>query len=211
MFNTLKNNKVFIAVGIVWLFHISAIIGISLGYKDWFINKTPLNLSLCLLLFILAYPIHQKKQGIAFLIFFVGGMFAEWLGVNYGVIFGEYTYGSNFGPKLDGVPYLIGTYWAILTFISYSITDFLKLRTGFKIVLAAVLMVVLDYFMEYSAHSFDFWTFEGNLASLENYITWFILALIFQIILASLRIKGNRFFSLNLYLAQFIFFFYFYF
>jgi len=29
---------------VIWLFVISALIGISLGFEDWFIPKTPLNL-----------------------------------------------------------------------------------------------------------------------------------------------------------------------
>ena len=34
------------AIGILWLFQFSAIVGIVLGFQDWFIEKTPLNLIL---------------------------------------------------------------------------------------------------------------------------------------------------------------------
>ena len=37
-------NKTNLAIGIVWLFHISAIIGMLIGYESWFLPKTPLNL-----------------------------------------------------------------------------------------------------------------------------------------------------------------------
>lgn len=211
MINFILKYKVWVAISIIWLFHISAMIGISYGSLSWFIEKTPLNLGLCLLLFLLIYPISNRKKILAFSLFFSGGMFAEWLGVNYGILFGDYEYGSNFGPKLDGVPYLIGTYWALLTFISASILDYTKIHTGLKIIGAAILMVFLDFFMEHNAPVFDFWTFEGGVAPLENYIAWFLVGLIFQFILRALQMKGNRLLSFHLYLAQFIFFLYFYF
>ncbi|QLG44166.1 carotenoid biosynthesis protein [Costertonia aggregata] len=211
MTDFLQKHKISLSIGIVWLFHISAIVGITLGNLDWFIEKTPLNLSLCLFLFIITYPVDNIKKILAFAIFFSGGMFAEWLGVNYGVLFGNYEYGSNFGPKLDGVPYLIGTYWALLTYITASILNYSSLQDWLKILLAAILMVLLDFFMEHSAPIFDFWKFEGGIAPLENYIAWFGLALLFQIILKAFKIRGERLFATHLYLAQLVFFMYFYF
>ncbi len=203
--------RVYMALGIIWLFHISALIGITLGHVDWFIEKTPFNLCLCLVLFLWVYPIRSTNHIVAFLIFFVGGMLAEWIGVKYGMLFGTYKYGSNFGPKIDGVPYLIGTYWALLTFITASISDYFTKSKKTKIVIAAALMTLLDYFMEHSAPRFDFWEFEAGMATIKNYMTWFLLALLFQGVLRYLKVSGHRFFSLNLYAAQFVFFVYLYF
>ncbi|MEJ1223867.1 carotenoid biosynthesis protein [Sediminicola sp. 1XM1-17] len=199
-------NKVTVAIGIVWLFHITALIGISIGYQDWFVSKTSLNLFICLLLFFWVYPMDNLKKYAAFAIFFTGGMIAEWLGVNYGVLFGTYSYGNNFGPKLDGVPYLIGIYWGILTFISATLATYVASNALIKIILAAGLMVFLDFFMEHSAPIFDFWSFDGGSAPIENYTTWFAIAVIFQMILHFLRQEGNTRFSLHLYMAQLIFF-----
>ncbi len=211
MYKHLMTYKAHLAAGIIWLFHISALIGISLGHLDWFISKTPLNLMVCLLLFLAVYPLDNARKITAFIIFFSGGMFAEWLGVNYGILFGDYLYGANFGPKWDGVPLLIGAYWALLTFITAAMMDYLKLNPWSKALLAAVLMVTLDFFMEHSAPQFDFWTFEGGLAPLENYITWFLLALLFQGVLRWMDFTGNKIISLHLYFAQLLFFLFFYF
>ena len=109
--------KTTVAIFLIWLFHISAIIGISMGNHDWFVGKTPINLLLCLALFIWVFPIDSFRKWIAFVLFFSGGMLAEWLGVNFGLLFGDYAYGQNLGPKLDGVPFLIGVNWALLTFV----------------------------------------------------------------------------------------------
>lgn len=211
MLKTLKENSLSLAIGIIWLFHISAMIGITLGHVDWFVEKTPLNLSLSLLLFFVFYPIDSVKKVIAFTIFCTGGIFSEWLGVEHQLLFGEYAYGSNFGPKLEGVPYLIGAYWAILTFVTASILDYTKWHSGVKILLATILMVVLDFLMEQTAPIFDFWTFEGGIPTLENYVTWFALGMAFQVVLKLFKITGNKMLSAHIYLSQFVFFLFFYF
>lgn len=199
-----------IAICTIWLFHISGMIGITLGYFNWFIEKTSVNLWLCLVLFFLCYPVKRLKHIGIFLVFFLGGFFAEWLGVNYGILFGNYSYGKNLGFKIDGVPLLIGTYWGLLTFATAGIMDFAKWGNGFKMILGAALMVLLDFFMEQNAPLFDFWTFEGNQVPAQNYITWFLIALLFHGILRIAKITGNRFFALHLYLAQLLFFMFFY-
>jgi putative membrane protein len=210
MLDKIIKNKTTVAIGVVWLFHVAALIGISIGYQEWFVSKTTLNLSISLLLFFWVYPMDNIKKYVAFALFFVGGMFAEWLGVNYSILFGTYSYGSNFGPKLDGVPYFIGVYWGILTFISATLASHVFSKAPLKIILAAVLMVLLDFFMEHSAPIFDFWTFKGGSAPLENYTTWFAIAAIFQTVLHFLKQEGNLTFALHLYTAQLVFFGYFF-
>jgi len=198
------------AVAIIWLFHITALIGIGIGYEDWFISKTPLNLLISSVLLFWVYPINTSKKIIAFGIFWIGGMLVEWIGVHFGLLFGEYEYGANFGPKLDGVPFLIGVTWALLTFITASIASFLVSKKSMQIIIAAALMVLLDFFMEHSAPRFDFWSFEGAIVPLKNYITWFVVAIIFQGIVHLLKLKGDLTFSVNLYVAQLVFFVYFF-
>lgn len=211
MIETLKKNPVNLAIGTIWLFHVSAMIGIGIGYIDWFVEKTPLNLSISLLLFLLFFPIDNVKKVIAFIIFCTGGIFAEWLGVEHQLLFGDYAYGSNFGPKIDGVPYLIGAYWAILTFVTASILDYTKWHNALKIIVATALMVLLDFLMEHTAPIFDYWTFEGGIPTMENYVTWFALGLAFQIVVRLFKITGNKLLSAHIFLAQFVFFLFFYF
>jgi putative membrane protein len=199
------------AIAIIWLFHITAIVGIGIGYEEWFISKTPFNLLISSILLFWVYPINSSKKTIAFGLFWIGGMLAEWIGVHYGVLFGEYSYGANFGPKLDGVPFLIGITWALLTFITSSIAAYLVTKKSTQIILAASLMVLLDFFMEHSAPRFDFWSFEGAIAPIKNYVTWFIIAILFQSIVQLFKIKGDLTFSINLYVAQLVFFVYFFF
>lgn len=204
----LRSNKVTLAIFLVWLFHISGIIGISFGHEEWFIQKTPLNLLVCTVLFVWIYPVKSLRVWSVFGIYFVLGMFAEWLGANHSLLFGSYDYGENLGPKLDGVPFFIGINWALLTFITAEITSKFSNSIWIKAFTGAGLMVVLDFFMEQSAPHFDFWSF-GNEVPLENYVTWYILAFLFHLIFQRFKISGNYSISLNLFLAQAIFFIYF--
>ncbi len=205
----LTSHKTSIAVGIIWLFHLSGIIGITLGFKDWFLPKTPLNLCICLLLFLLVFPLDNTKKISVFLVFFAMGMFAEWLGVKYGLLFGEYIYGENFGPKLDGVPWLIGCFWALLAFISSAMVSRFTIPLWAKATAASILMVILDFFMEQNAPNFGYWQFEGYVP-LKNYICWFLLGFIMQWILGKFKFTGNQTLSFHLYLAQLLFFAYFF-
>lgn len=206
--NWLSTNKTPLGIFLVWLFHINGIIGIAIGHQEWFIEKTPLNFLVCTLLFIWIYPMQTTRKWTLFCVFFVTGMFAEWLGANYSLLFGNYDYGANLGPKLDGVPYFIGINWALLTFITAGIVSKFVLNIWLRALLGASFMVFLDFLMEQSAPAFDFWSF-GEEVPLENYITWYLLAFLFHVVFQKIKISGNFVFSLNLFFAQVVFFGYF--
>ena len=200
-----KRTNQLVAIFLIWLFHVSAIVGITIGFNDWFLSKTPINLLICAALFLRIFPLDSPKKYGYFLLFFAMGMLAEWLGVNHGLLFGSYSYGSNLGYKVDGVPLFIGVNWALLTFITAVISGMISKNRWIKALIAASLMVFLDYFMEQNAPEFDFWDF-GAHVPLSTYITWFILAYFLQLLFQYSRISGNRSISLNLYLAQLVFF-----
>ncbi len=200
--------KVYLSLFLIWLFHISGIIGIALGHKEWFIPKTPLNLLVCTALFIWIYPLDSKRKWGIFGLFFFIGMFLEWLGANYSLLFGSYDYGENLGYKVDGVPLFIGINWALLTFITGELSKKAAKNIWFRATIGALLMVFLDFLMEQSAPGFDFWSF-GEHVPLENYVTWFLVAFIFQIVFQKTKMEGNTNISLHLFLAQMVFFGYF--
>lgn len=207
----LKDYRLAFSIFILALFHVSALIGVTLGYTDWFISKTPFNLLLSFLLLVWNYPLDSIKKWMLGLVFFLSGMTAEWIGVNKSWLFGVYSYGSNMGPLFDGVPYLIGVYWAVLVFITGSISTRISSNILVRILIGSSLMVILDYLMEAVAPVFNFWTFEGGIAPLENYLTWFAVAALLHFIFQKGTIKGDFKFSLALYLIQLVFFGYFYF
>ncbi|MDA9312202.1 carotenoid biosynthesis protein [Vicingaceae bacterium] len=193
------------AIGILWLFQFSAIVGIVLGFQDWFIEKTPLNLIIQIVLLLWIFPVKQMKQLLELSLLFALGMIAEIVGVATGFPFGEYTYGSNLGFKLMEVPVLIGCNWAVLVFCGAAIANRFFSSIWIKSFFGGALMVLLDLPMEVLAPTFDFWEFSGPVP-FENYFSWFIIGALMHFVFHSLKLKGNFAFSLNLFLAQFVFF-----
>ncbi|MEO0551786.1 MAG: carotenoid biosynthesis protein [Bacteroidota bacterium] len=205
-----KRHKKLFSIIVIWLFQVSGIVGISLGFEDWFITKTPLNLTIVTVLLLWNYPLNSPFKIIIALIFFSAGMMAEWIGVHYDFLFGAYHYGDNLGIKIDGVPIIIGLNWAILALITGTIARNITKHQILQIVFGALLMVFLDFFLEVSAPKFDFWYWQIGHAPVRNFITWFLLAALLQWILQSSKIIGNLSFSVHLYLAQLTFLMYFY-
>lgn len=199
------HRKLMISVGVIWLFNISGIIGIAIGYQDWFLPLTCLNLLIYLFL-ILWNNEFKKTLILALLIPFGIGMIVEFLGVNHGLIFGNYTYGKNLGIKIYGVPWVIGVNWAILTYCSAAIVRTIHHNVIVSSLLGAIAMVFLDVIIEVSAPRFDFWVFENNQVPLQNYIGWLITAWIAHLFFQQC-VKVYRFrISLHIFIAILVFF-----
>ena len=92
---------------------------------DFFAGFTSINLFLMSIIVFTNIKLTNKNQIFSLLLIFLVGMLSEFIGVNYGLIFGEYTYGNNLGFKLFGVPLLIGLNWVILTVICANIASIL--------------------------------------------------------------------------------------
>ena len=125
------------------------------------------------------------------------GFSAEVIGVKTGILFGDYSYGSNLGYKFSGVPIVIGLLWGVLAVGSAScVAQFpiLKKQAPF---LAALLMLGINYIMEPVAIASDFWSWEGATIPVWNYICWFGIAFILQVILKRGKLTElNKVFSL---------------
>jgi bisanhydrobacterioruberin hydratase len=208
-----KNNVLSVetvSIALLWLFQLSGIIGISLGYKSWFIDKTPVNLSLVFFLLIINFPLSSTRYILITCLFFLVGMAVEWVGVTYGVLFGSYSYGDALGFKIVEVPILIGANWAMLVLTTGVCANAITKSRKIRVFVGALLMLILDFFMEASAPIFDFWTFDNRVAPIENYVSWFILAFFFHVVFQYFKVTGNKNFSLQVVLSQFVFFIYFY-
>ena len=199
------NKKV--SIIIIWLFHLSGLIGLLYIDKNLFASLTPLNLFISTtLLFVNQTNATRMKFFIVFTIFFVG-MIAEILGVQYGLIFGNYEYGNNLGLKLLGVPILIGFNWVVLTVICGSISSkIFKKSKVLSIILGITLMLLIDITLEPIAPVLDYWEFSGSKAPLQNYIGWGITSLITQTLYQYFYKTKEFIFSINLFIAQFLFF-----
>lgn len=202
-----KTGTAKISVGLIWLFHFSGLLGILFIDRELFLETTPINLFITFLLLFVNLPEINRGVAIAASVAFVVGMGVELLGVNYGLIFGQYVYGNNLGVKLGGVPLLIGANWVMLTFITGAVGAVFFKRSAFWAAgLGALLMVLLDLVIEPVAPKFDYWEFAEVTAPLSNYIGWFLVAFPIQWIYQTKVRTKDRVFSFHLVLIQFLFF-----
>ena len=191
----------------LWLINISGFFGMLSDQNEFFLSTTPYVLSLTLLLLILNHNLSSKKSKIGLMLIFLFGLIVELLGVNYGLFFGDYSYGDNLGSKIYGVPYVIGFNWVLLIIATGSVSDkLIKGRKIYKIIFASFLMVLIDLLMEKSAPKLDFWEFVISPVPFSNYLWWFIFSLCFQYIFFK-TVKTKEYnLSSNILVIQFIFF-----
>ena len=205
----LSNNKEFLRMSIffLWLINISGFFGMLSDQNEFFLSTTPYVLSLTLLLLILNHNLSSKKSKIGLMLIFLFGLIVELLGVNYGLFFGDYSYGDNLGSKIYGVPYVIGFNWVLLIIATGSVSDkLIKGKEVYKIIFASFLMVLIDLLMEKSAPKLDFWEFVISPVPFSNYLWWFIFSLCFQYIFFK-TVKTKEYnLSSNILVIQFLFF-----
>lgn len=194
-----------ISILVIWVFHLSGLLGIKFGDSEWFISATPLNLIISLVLLLMNSSDSNKTIMMACIAFIIG-MFTEILGVNCGLIFGSYIYGEVLGPKFLGVPILIGYNWAMVLITTASISQKLTKNFYSRIFLGIALMLFLDLLMEQVAPILDFWTFDSGTAPLQNYLGWASVSFLLHYIYHKLKIQVNNNFSNHLYFLQILFF-----
>jgi bisanhydrobacterioruberin hydratase len=101
------------------------------------------------------------------------GFAAEVIGVNTGLLFGDYSYGSVLSISLFGVPLIIGLLWAMLC---GSIWSFLPTIYGAKRVpILMVVTVLYDLVLERFATTFGLWNWAFGIP-ISNYVGWAIVS-----------------------------------
>ena len=201
-----RSNKLLVSIFIIWLFNISGIFGIVSIYSNWFLKLTPLNLALYFLLILWNTKALSIKCFLAFFIPMFIGFVTEFLGANYGLIFGSYDYGENLGYKLGGVPLMICVNWAVLTVITSDISQYFHQNILVKALIGAFLMTSLDVLIEVSAPRFDFWQFENNSVPIQNYVGWFVVSFFAHLLYQQFLVKTNRKLSWHIFSVITIFF-----
>ena len=205
----LSNNKEFLRLSIffLWLINFSGFFGILSEQNGFFLSTTPYVLSLTLLLLILNHDLSDKKSIIGLMLIFLFGLIVEILGVNYGLFFGEYSYGANLGPKIYEVPYVIGFNWVLLIIATGSVSyKIIKGKEIYKILFASFLMVLIDLLIEKSAPKLDFWEFVISPVPFSHYLWWFIFSICFQYIFFRTVKTKEYSLSSNILVIQFLFF-----
>lgn len=172
------------------IFYFVGIVGISIPVtRPWIVPLTPMNLLLTLGLLMLHHPEPWQRRIANFSIIGAMAWAFECAGVNSGLLFGNYTYGTVLGTKVLATPLMIGVNWLILL---YAVSAMFE-RWGLwqQAALGALAMTLLDVLIEPVAIKLDFWQWENSIVPLQNYLAWFIIA--FVLLLLMNRDKIHRF------------------
>ncbi|HNS18066.1 MAG TPA: carotenoid biosynthesis protein [Bacteroidales bacterium] len=173
---------------------------------DLFIRFTPYSLLLNLLI-LLAFHAGWDRKTILFGLFvLVAGFLIEAVGVATGNVFGTYVYGKILGPGIGQTPLLIGVNWFFLVYTTWDLSSRISRNPWLRILLASVLMVVFDLFLEPAAVKLEMWTWEGGVIPVRNYLAWFVTSLLFFILAFLTKMKFRNRMSVPLWLILLAFF-----
>lgn len=197
-------NRVIATIGIIYAV---GVLGFLLpGFKPLFMKLTPYNILGSFMVAWIFYRKWELSHVVCLLAIGVMGFFLEMLGVQTGLLFGSYHYGSTLGMGWQGIPYLIGVNWAALVFFTSSITALRFKSTIVKSLAGASLMTIYDFFMEPVAMAYDFWQWKNGIIPLQNYIAWFVIAFLFHFLLNSISKPAKNRIASSIFGIQGLFF-----
>lgn len=165
-----------------WILVLFHLIGIGLFlYPDRPQGLSGMNMVLCTLL-LWGSAHHYRKEGWAVLGIALGGFTVEAIGVNTGLLFGEYEYGQELGWKVLGVPVVLGFNWyCVVAACAHVVLRWAP--RNWPLVLHATLVgglcTALDFLIEPVAMHYDFWDWQDHIVPIFNYVCWWLFATIF--------------------------------
>lgn len=183
------------AVAAILILHVVGFIGIGFSDRsELFLKLSPVTL-LVTTGIVLLFQKPWDRRFVRFLVScVVAGYLIEIAGVHTGWLFGgEYVYGNNLGPKLAGVPVIMGVLWFLLSYSATAMMKWIEDLTGLfrwriaRAIAGSLLMLVLDYWMEAAAGNMGFWKWGDGIgiygwldsyypAPSLNFLTWFVFS-----------------------------------
>lgn len=213
-----------IATALAVLFHAIGLNGILFFDREFFIHTTPFNLLLMFVLLVWTNEENNRWFWIFVIACFVVGVSVEIVGINTGLLFGNYNYGEALGIQFKNVPLLIGINWFIVIYCSGISVHTLLMKIVNKlpennigaskslkalsvIVDGATLAVIFDWLMEPVAVKLNYWQWNGDGSiPLYNYICWFIVSILLLAVFHFCKFNKQNKFAVNLLLIQIMFF-----
>jgi uncharacterized membrane protein len=197
----------FPALALLTAMYTAGLIGLQLpALRPYFLPLVPFNLITSAAIVLLFHP-QWNRSFVAFcLTALLTGYWIEVAGVQTGKIFGLYQYGPTLGYQALRVPLLIGLNWLTLSYCTGVISAHWKQRWWWQAALGASLMVLLDFFIEPVAMTFDFWSWQQQRIPLQNYVAWWIISFGVLSLFHGLNFNKQNRVAIFLYLLQLLFF-----
>ena len=197
-----------IIILLILIFHFVGMLGLSFSQtKDYFLFLTPFHLLFTSILIFLSRSYSKKFFLSVILISFIG-FFIEVLGVCTGLLFGEYEYGNKLGLEIFNVPLVIALNWFILVYASRGSVNYFIKNKYLQILFSSIIMVFLDILIEPVAIELSWWSWAINSVPLQNYLMWFVVSVIMQVIISNNNHEISKSISISLLLSQISFFIY---
>jgi uncharacterized membrane protein len=192
---------------LIW-FYLIGVAGLLIpASAGLFILLTPLALLMNFGLLMLHHQTgYSTKNILVFSIIFISGFVLEVIGVQTGIIFGNYTYGNGLGLKIWDTPVLIGMNWLLLIYTTGTIAQNIKISPVLRIAAGASMMLVYDLILEQVAPKMDMWSWQNDRVPIENYLTWWLVAAAFHALIEFSGIRLRNPLSVVVVTVQFLFF-----
>lgn len=200
-------NKTNISIAILIILYAVGIVGIKFGVFGDILSLTPLNLVVSLALLLWNHEKWDRNFIIAIAVCAAAGFFVEVVGVQTGLIFGEYTYGKTLGWKWLDVPLVMAVNWLVLIYCAAAVVG----RRGewdvmLKAFAGAVIMVTMDFLIEPVAITYDFWSWKNDFIPTQNYLAWGVISFVLLAIFHKLVPPINNKVAIALFFLQIVFF-----
>jgi putative membrane protein len=174
--------------------------------RSFFVAITPFALLLSIYLLAIYHGKYAKKDIIVFLAIAILGFFIEVIGVNSGLIFGNYSYGNALGIKLFETPMLIAINWLFLTYTASTLSEKISNKLIIQILMAPSIMLLYDLILEQLAPLMNMWSWKDSVVPLKNYIAWWVIGFLFIGLIKVFRIETKNPLAFILFISQFVFF-----
>ncbi|MCI4671539.1 MAG: carotenoid biosynthesis protein [Bacteroidia bacterium] len=204
-----SKRSVVIATIILVVFHQVGVIGFHLpDTRAMFETLVPFNLLLSVIILLIFHKEWSIPFGVFAFISFWIGYGIEVVGVQTGIVFGAYHYETALGFKIAGVPPIIGLNWFMLVYCSNIISQKLSNNIFIKATIGALLVLLLDFFIEPMAIAYNFWEWdnEGGIIPTQNYLAWLLISWLLSFGFHTISTKKENAIAPALYVVQLLFF-----
>jgi len=204
----LKTKNIKYSVYFLILFYVVGITGFIVPQTHSFF-KTLTPFALLISAAFLAWfhrPAINLKTAIVFAAIFIVSFFTEMVGVETGLVFGDYSYDGGLGPKIFDTPLMIGLNWLMLIYCTKIFADKISENQITKLFFGSFLMVVYDFVLEQAAPKLGMWSWDGGTVPVQNYTTWFLLAFLFHWLIRKAKVQFKNPLAIPVFLIQFLFF-----
>lgn len=190
------------------------IVGVYLPLHPDFLLLTPLNLLFSMGVVLYYHPKRSLELIYGLVLVYFGSWLLECVGVQTGLLFGNYAYGPVLGPKVLATPLMIGINWVMLVYAMAALAWawLPRVSANGQAMVGASLMMSLDFLIEPVAVHYNFWKWIPAqdhwfwVAPIQNYVVWWIAAWVFIRLFLGLVPKFENPIAIFLFVLQVVFF-----